>query len=346
MTSSGAPCTLASVSTCGLARSTCRADRARRRRTWKRPRRTARIDRPIGCCSSQVANQQTEVAEDLLVLEIGRRRHVVLSVDQLVPLPIVGKQHEVVVGELHAGASGTLTSSFPGTSSILPVQVRAAPRGTQIRRDHEALRCCRICDSETREGRTACGGCVEWQTARRSPRRVGRGRLGHASTALHRTISGSPRIATDKREYEQTISGAHDVGMRSPRPFVQEISPGRWAEIGVRGARGSRGGGGAHVADGGFRAVGHQNQAIGQIERLVDVVRHHHDGLARISQTRSSMSCSSKRVSESSMRERLVEQQEPRLHRQRPRQRHALLRAERQLGGTCRATSPTPTRSR
>ena len=41
--------------------------------------------------------------KNLLVLEIGRRRHIVLSVDQLVPQPIVWEQHEVVVGELHAG---------------------------------------------------------------------------------------------------------------------------------------------------------------------------------------------------------------------------------------------------
>ena len=32
---------------------------------------------------------------------IRGRRHEVLSVDQLVPLPVVGKLQEVVVGELH-----------------------------------------------------------------------------------------------------------------------------------------------------------------------------------------------------------------------------------------------------
>jgi hypothetical protein len=33
--------------------------------------------------------------------DIRGRRHVVLSVDQLVPVPVVGKVHEIVVGELH-----------------------------------------------------------------------------------------------------------------------------------------------------------------------------------------------------------------------------------------------------
>jgi hypothetical protein len=48
-------------------------------------------------------DQQDQVQGDLLMFQIGRRRHVVLSVDQLVPLPVVGEQHELVVGELHAG---------------------------------------------------------------------------------------------------------------------------------------------------------------------------------------------------------------------------------------------------
>ena len=43
-------------------------------------------------------NQEIEASNDLLVLDVRRRRHVVLSVDQLVALPVVGKQHEVVVG--------------------------------------------------------------------------------------------------------------------------------------------------------------------------------------------------------------------------------------------------------
>ena len=38
-----------------------------------------------------------EVARDLLVSDVGRRRHIVLSVDQLVSFAIVWKQHEVVV---------------------------------------------------------------------------------------------------------------------------------------------------------------------------------------------------------------------------------------------------------
>ena len=31
-----------------------------------------------------------------------------------------------------------------------------------------------------------------------------------------------------------------------------------------------------NVADGGFRAVGHQDQPVGEIQRLVDIMRHHH----------------------------------------------------------------------
>ena len=59
------------------------------------------------------SDQEKHVADDPLVLEDWRRRHVVLSVDQLVPLPIIGKQYEVVVGELHAGA-GRFHRILPG----------------------------------------------------------------------------------------------------------------------------------------------------------------------------------------------------------------------------------------
>ena len=38
------------------------------------------------------------------MLDVRRRRHIVLPVDELMPLPIVWEQQEVVVGELHAGA--------------------------------------------------------------------------------------------------------------------------------------------------------------------------------------------------------------------------------------------------
>jgi hypothetical protein len=52
------------------------------------------------------ADREVQVAGDCLVPEIGRRRHIVLPVDQLVPLPIVGKEQEVVVGELLPGVRG------------------------------------------------------------------------------------------------------------------------------------------------------------------------------------------------------------------------------------------------
>src|SRR5437773_9565904 len=50
--------------------------------------------------------------------EDGRWRHVVLPVDQLMPLPVVGKQQKVVVGELHARA-GRLHRVFPGHGLIV-----------------------------------------------------------------------------------------------------------------------------------------------------------------------------------------------------------------------------------
>src|SRR5437667_6532263 len=45
-------------------------------------------------------------AGDRLMSENRRGRHVVLPVDQLMPLPIVGEEQVVVVGELHARAGG------------------------------------------------------------------------------------------------------------------------------------------------------------------------------------------------------------------------------------------------
>ena len=55
------------------------------------------------------------------------------------------------------------------------------------------------------------------------------------------------------------------------------------------------------LADRRGRPVGHEDQPIGQVERLVDVVRDHDDGLAGLFPDPSRMSCSSKRVSESSI---------------------------------------------
>jgi hypothetical protein len=42
--------------------------------------------------------------------------------------------------------------------------------------------------------------------------------------------------------------------------------------------------------------VGHEDQAVGEVERLVDIVFHHHDGLPDSSQTRSRMSYSLRRM--------------------------------------------------
>src|SRR5689334_21569361 len=48
------------------------------------------------------ANEEIQVPRHALMFHVGRCRHVVLAVDQLVPLPVVREQQEVVVGELHA----------------------------------------------------------------------------------------------------------------------------------------------------------------------------------------------------------------------------------------------------
>jgi hypothetical protein len=50
--------------------------------------------------------QPVQVSRNLLVLRVRRRCHVVFSVDDLMPLPIVSEQQEIVVGELHVGGSG------------------------------------------------------------------------------------------------------------------------------------------------------------------------------------------------------------------------------------------------
>jgi len=47
-------------------------------------------------------DRPVQLPEDVLMLDVRRRRHIVLPVDQLVPFPIVWEQQEVVVGELHA----------------------------------------------------------------------------------------------------------------------------------------------------------------------------------------------------------------------------------------------------
>ena len=79
-------------------------------------------------------DQGEEVARYLLMPDIGGRRHVVLSVDQLVPLPVVGEEHEVVVGELHPRIEGFM-ASLPGIGSFyLWEQHSKCHRDARIRR--------------------------------------------------------------------------------------------------------------------------------------------------------------------------------------------------------------------
>src|SRR5258708_24521654 len=53
-------------------------------------------------CLQVHPHETKQVAQHVLVPHVRRWRHVMHSVDQLMPLPIIWKQHEVVVGELHA----------------------------------------------------------------------------------------------------------------------------------------------------------------------------------------------------------------------------------------------------
>ena len=57
-------------------------------------------DSPYGLLLQARSDDEVKVAQNGLVFRVRRRRHVVLSVDQLVPLPIVREQQEIVVGEL------------------------------------------------------------------------------------------------------------------------------------------------------------------------------------------------------------------------------------------------------
>src|SRR5258708_6552267 len=79
------------------------------------------------------------------------------------------------------------------------------------------------------------------------------------------------------------------------------------------------------------RAVGHQNQTVRKIERLVDVVRDHDDNLAVLLPDVKEdvlQLVARHRVEHG---KRFVEEQQPRVDRQGTRQRHALRGAEREF---------------
>ena len=123
---------------------------------------------------------------------------------------------------------------------------------------------------------------------------------------------------------------------------------------GARGARGSRARGGGRsgtpgarapppvraaagtarqdLADRGRRTVGHQDQPIGEIQRLVDVVRHHHDDLA-LDAPRPAAACPAARTASANRASRTARRAAGIAARvdKRARQRHALLGAQRQL---------------
>ena len=82
----------------------------------------------------------------------------------------------------------------------------------------------------------------------------------------------------------------------------------------------------------GGRAVGHHHHAVGEEQRLVDVVGDHQRGLAVCAPESSSTSCSSKRVSESSMPNGSSSSSTFGIERERAREADALAHARRQLG--------------
>jgi hypothetical protein len=66
-------------------------------------------------------DSRVEASEQILMPHVRRRRHEMLSVDELVPFPIVREQQEVVVGEtmrLRAGRHG-VTPVMCGSSSFV-----------------------------------------------------------------------------------------------------------------------------------------------------------------------------------------------------------------------------------
>ena len=78
-------------------------------------------------CPDVGPQQGREVHDDRLVLRVRRRRHEVLPVDQLVPLPVVGELQEVVVGEPDVGGWWP-HGVAPGHEVIVAGGAKAMPR--------------------------------------------------------------------------------------------------------------------------------------------------------------------------------------------------------------------------
>ena len=74
-------------------------------------------------------DEAVQVAGNRLVFRVRRRRHDVLPVDQLVPLPVVGKLEEVVVGEPDVGGWWP-HGVAPGHEGIVPARARCMPSVT------------------------------------------------------------------------------------------------------------------------------------------------------------------------------------------------------------------------
>ena len=102
-TMSGAPVTCLAVRMSGPGLSTRTADPAPPRRSVVNTTSSGAMNDPSDRMVFQPRpDQEVQVPENPLMPDIRRRRHVVLPVNQLMPLPIVREQQEVVVGQLDA----------------------------------------------------------------------------------------------------------------------------------------------------------------------------------------------------------------------------------------------------
>ena len=82
------------------------------------------------------SHEKHQLHRHLLVFRVRRRGHVVLPVNELVPLPVVGEEDEVVVGELHARRSRRVghgahctdgkRGTYPGATLEFPENWRGA----------------------------------------------------------------------------------------------------------------------------------------------------------------------------------------------------------------------------
>jgi len=81
-------------------------------------------------------------------------------------------------------------------------------------------------------------------------------------------------------------------------------------------------------ADACFRTVGHEDDAVGEIQGLIDVMRHHDNSLPRLFPNVQQLVLQIESGERVKHGERLIEQQKLRLDRKRPGHRNTLLSSE------------------